>query len=71
LKTVAADVKAKVATLDSITVGGQSRSDFPVAIVDLDLDTSGRFEGILGMDFLVNYTIRIDNQANRIFLSPR
>jgi clan AA aspartic protease (TIGR02281 family) len=71
LKTVAADVKAKVATLDSITVGGLSRSDFPVAVVDLDLDTSGRFEGILGMDFLVNYTIRIDNQANRIFLSPR
>jgi clan AA aspartic protease (TIGR02281 family) len=71
LKTVAADVKAKVVTLDSITVGGLSRSDFPVAVIDLDLDTSGRFEGILGMDFLSNYTIRIDNQANRIFLSPR
>jgi clan AA aspartic protease (TIGR02281 family) len=71
LKTVAADVQAKVATLDSITVGGLSRSDFPVAVVDLDLDTSGRFEGILGMDFLSNYTIRIDNQANRIFLTPR
>jgi len=71
LKTVAADVKAKVATLDSITVGGLSRSDFPVAVVDLNLGTSGRFDGILGMDFLSNYTIRIDNQANRIFLSPR
>jgi clan AA aspartic protease (TIGR02281 family) len=71
LKTVAADVKAKVATLDSITVGGLSRSDFPVAVVDLDLGTSARFDGILGMDFLSNYTIRIDNQANRIFLSPR
>ena len=71
LKTVAADVQAQVATLDSITVGGLSRSDFPVAVVDLDLDTSGRFEGILGMDFLSNYTIRIDNQANRIFLTPR
>jgi len=71
LKTVAADVKAKVATLDSITVGGLSRSDFPVAVVDLDLGSSGRFDGILGMDFLSNYTIRIDNQANRIFLSPR
>jgi len=71
LKTVAADVKAKVATLDSITVGGLSRSDFPVAVVDLNLGTSGRFDGILGMDFLGNYTIRIDNHANRIFLSPR
>ena len=71
LKTVAADVQAKVATLDSITVGGLSRSDFPVAVVDLDLDKSGRFDGILGMDFLGNYTIRIDNQARRIFLTPR
>ena len=71
LKTVAADVRAKVAKLDSITVGGLSRSDFPVAVVDLDLDKSGRFDGILGMDFLGNYTIRIDNQANRIFLTPR
>jgi clan AA aspartic protease (TIGR02281 family) len=71
LKTVAADVKAKVAKLDSITVGGLSRSDFPVAVVDLDLDKSGRFDGILGMDFLGNYTIRIDNQARRIFLTPR
>ena len=71
LKTVAADVQAKVATLDSLTVGGLSRSDFPVAVVDLDLDKSGRFDGILGMDFLGNYTIRIDNQARRIFLTPR
>jgi clan AA aspartic protease (TIGR02281 family) len=84
LKTVAADVQAKVATLDSITVGGLSRSDFPVAVVDFDFNKSGRFDGILGMDFLGNYTIRIlgmdflgnytiriDNQANRIFLTPR
>jgi clan AA aspartic protease (TIGR02281 family) len=71
LKTVAAEVKARVAMLDSITVGGLSRSDFPVAVVDLDLDKSGRFDGILGMDFLGNYTIRIDNQTNRIFLTPR
>ena len=71
LKTVAADVQAKVATLDSITVGGLSRSDFPVAVVDFNFDKSGRFDGILGMDFLRNYTIRIDNQANRIFLTPR
>ena len=71
LKTVAADVQAQVAKLDSITVGGLSRSDFPVAVVDLDFDKSERFDGILGMDFLGNYTIRIDNKANRIFLTPR
>ena len=71
LKTVAADVQAKVAKLDSITVGGLSRSDFPVAVVDFDFDKRVRFDGILGMDFLGNYTIRIDNKANRIFLTPR
>jgi len=71
LKTVAAEVQAQIATLDSITIGDFSRADFPVAVVDLNLDDKRRFEGILGMDFLSNYTIRIDNQTSRIFLSPR
>ena len=71
LKTVAAEVKAQIATLDSITVGDFTRADLSVAVVDLNLDTKRRFEGILGMDFLSNYTIRIDNQSNKIFLSPR
>jgi clan AA aspartic protease (TIGR02281 family) len=71
LKTVAAEVQAQIATLDSITVGDFSRADLSVAIVDLNLDDKRRFEGILGMDFLSNYTIRIDNQTSRIFLSPR
>ncbi len=71
LKTVAAQVQAQIATLDSITVGDFTRADLSVAVVDLNLDSKRRFEGILGMDFLGNYTIRIDNQTNRIFLSPR
>ncbi len=70
LKTVAADVRAQVATLDSITVGDLSRTDFRVALVDFNLDQQGQFEGILGMDFLRNYSIRIDNAANRILLTP-
>jgi len=71
LKTVAAEVQAQIAILDSITVGDFSRADFSVAVVDLNFDDKKRFEGILGMDFLSNYTIRIDNQTSRIFLSPR
>ena len=71
LKTVAAEVQAQIATLDSITVGDFSRADLSVAVVDLNLDGKRRFEGILGMDFLSNYTIRIDNQTSKIFLSPR
>ncbi len=71
LRTVAAEVQAQMAILDSITVGTFTRTDFPVAVVDLALADKKRFEGILGMDFLGNYTIRIDNQARRIFLTPR
>ena len=68
---MAADVQAQIATLDSITVGNFRRADFPVAIVDLNLDAKKRFEGILGMDFLGNYAIRIDNQANSILLTTK
>jgi clan AA aspartic protease (TIGR02281 family) len=71
LKTVAAEVQAQVATLDSITLGGLSRTDFQVAVVDLNLVQNQNFEGILGMDFLGNYSIRIDKAANRISLTPR
>jgi len=71
LRTVAANVQAQVATLDSITVGEFTKTDFPVAVVDLGRENNNRFDGILGMDFLSSYIIRIDNQASSIFLSPR
>jgi len=71
LRTVAANVQARVATLDSITVGEFTKTDFPVAVVDLGRENNKRFDGILGMDFLSTYIIRIDNQSNSIFLSPR
>jgi clan AA aspartic protease (TIGR02281 family) len=71
LRTVAANVQAQVATLDSITVGEFTKTNFPVAVVDLGRENNKRFDGILGMDFLSTYIIRIDNQANNIFLSPR
>jgi clan AA aspartic protease (TIGR02281 family) len=71
LRTVAAIVQARMATLDSITVGEFTKTDFPVAVVDLGRENNKRFDGILGMDFLGSYIIRIDNQANNILLSPR
>jgi len=71
LRTVAANVQARMATLDSITVGEFTKTDFPVAVVDLGRENNKRFDGILGMDFLGSYIIRIDNQANNILLSPR
>jgi clan AA aspartic protease (TIGR02281 family) len=71
LRTVASEVRAQVATLDSITLGTFTRTDFSVAVVDFARLDKKRFQGILGMDFLSNYSIRIDNQSKNIFLSPR
>jgi len=71
LRTVAANVRAQMATLDSITIGDFTKTDFPVAVVDMGSENKKRFDGILGMDFLSTYIIRIDNKASSIFLSPR
>jgi clan AA aspartic protease (TIGR02281 family) len=71
LKTVASEVQAQVATLDSITLGTFTRTGFPVAVVDFAMLDNNRFQGILGMDFLKHYSIRIDNHSKRIFLSPK
>jgi clan AA aspartic protease (TIGR02281 family) len=71
LRTVAANVRAQMATLDSITVGDFTKTDFPVAVVDLGSENNQHFDGILGMDFLSTYTIRIDNHTSRIILSPK
>ena len=71
LRTVATSVQAQMATLDSITIGDFTKTDFPVAVVDLGRENKKRFDGILGMDFLSTYIIRIDNQTSSIFLSPR
>jgi predicted aspartyl protease len=71
LKTIASNIQGQVVTLDSILVGSSSRTDFPVAVVDLSPNQKTLFEGILGMDFLGNYAIRIDNQTRNIFLTPK
>jgi len=71
LKTMAMDIQAQMARLDSIRVGDLSRDNFPVAITDLPLGERTQFAGILGMDFLTNYKIHIDNDNQRIRLTPR
>jgi hypothetical protein len=45
------------------------RTDLPVAVVDFDLGR--QVDGILGMDFLGNYTISIESESGRIFLKTR
>jgi len=69
LQTVAAQIQAPVATLSSLQCGDMRRTDLPVAVVDFDLGR--QVDGILGMDFLGNYTIRIESESNRIVLRPR
>ena len=71
LKTMAMDIQAQMARLDSIQVGDLSRHNFPIAITDLRLGEKTQFSGILGMDFLNNYKIHIDNDQQRIRLTPR
>jgi clan AA aspartic protease (TIGR02281 family) len=69
LQTVAAQVQAPVAVLSSVECGGMRQTNLPVAVLDVDLGR--QVDGILGMDFLGNYTIRIDNEASRIVLKPK
>jgi clan AA aspartic protease (TIGR02281 family) len=71
LKTMAMDIQAQKARLDSIQVGELTRNNFPVAITDLPMGERRQFAGILGMDFLNNYKIHIDNDTQRMRLTPR
>ncbi|MEE9567728.1 MAG: aspartyl protease family protein [Desulfobacteria bacterium] len=70
LKTMALDIQAQLATLDSIQVGDLIENNFRVAISDLPSGEERKFDAILGMDFLNKYKIHIDNENRRIVLSP-
>ncbi|MCK4729183.1 MAG: aspartyl protease family protein [Desulfobacterales bacterium] len=70
LKTMSMDIQAQLATLDSIQVGNLIQNNLRVAIIDLPPGEERRFDGILGMDFMNKYKIQIDNENNRILLSP-
>jgi clan AA aspartic protease (TIGR02281 family) len=69
LQTIASQIQAPVATLSSLQCGEMRRTNLPVAVVDFDLGR--QVDGILGMDFLGNYTISIESESSRIVLKPR
>ena len=68
LKTIASDVRVPLAKLDTIQFGELRKKAFTVAVSDLNLGEGG-FDGILGMDFLGDYDIRIDKEKNEIVLN--
>jgi len=71
LRTLAMDVNAQRGRLESIQVGDLKKYDFPIAIADLPFGSENHFDGILGMDFMKDYSININNQTKRIALSSR
>jgi clan AA aspartic protease (TIGR02281 family) len=70
LRTMAANIEAAQVTLDSLQIGNLIQTNLPVAITDLPPQARGDFDGILGMDFMNHYKIRIDNANQRIVFSP-
>ena len=70
LRTMAANIEAAQVTLDSLQIGNLIQTNLPVAITDLPQRAKGDFDGILGMDFMNHYKIRIDNANQRIVFSP-
>ncbi len=71
LRTLAMDVNAQRGRLDSIQVGDLKKYDFPIAIADPPFGSENHFDGILGMDFMKDYSININNQTKQIALSSR
>ena len=71
LRTMAMDIQAQLGKLDSIQVGNIKKYDFPVVVAELPRGEQSNFNGILGMDFMNNYIIRIDNKRLQIALSPK
>jgi clan AA aspartic protease (TIGR02281 family) len=67
LQTIGQEIEAPLARLEIIELGGLSKNDFPIAVSDFDV-ADGSFDGILGMDFLGEYDMYIDNQSNSLIL---
>ncbi len=66
---VGGKVTAKIARVDSLTVGAAEIKDMVVSIHDLSQDP--RFEGLLGMDFLSRFHVSVDAQKRLLVLTPR
>jgi predicted aspartyl protease len=60
---IGGNVPAMLAVVDSVSVGDARAEFLPATITKIP---SNEFEGLVGMDFMANYRIRIDNDKNII-----
>lgn len=70
-KGIGGSVPATLAVVDTVRIGDAHAEFLPAIITDIP---SKNFEGLIGMDFLANYRISIDNNNNVLHfdeLSPR
>ncbi len=56
-------------TIDAVSVLGHTVRGLTVVCQDLDPEL--RFDGIIGLDLIQHFNIRIDNDAERITFEPR
>jgi hypothetical protein len=70
LKGVTGDAEVVAVRVESIDVGGARYG--PLAVISHDTGFGpGRGDGLLGRDFLDNFTITIDNTAGTLTLTPK
>jgi len=65
LNTAGGQVQARIVRLDSIGVAGQVLTNFDVASLDTAALGSG---GLLGVDFLGNFSFVIDDRKRKLYL---
>jgi len=61
-------IEVPIVVVPSITLGGWTVADVEVTVLDLP---GGGGLGLLGLNFLGNFTLEMDRSAGRLTLSPK
>ncbi|MEM9100740.1 MAG: retropepsin-like aspartic protease [Pseudomonadota bacterium] len=67
VSTANGQVRSTVFEIANVRMGSFELVD--TAVIEVNLSENGRFDGLLGMDFLANFRFRIDHQKQRLYLS--
>lgn len=70
LKTLTSEVRTPLVKLDRLQLGSHVKKDLEVAVSSSNM-APGAFEGILGMDFLGDFTVAIDSHTKSLSLKSR